>query len=59
MEVKYDNKAVLLGNRKLMEKNKVGIGLLEEQMRALEMDGKTAMLVAVDGKAAGLIAVAC
>jgi Cu+-exporting ATPase len=58
VEVKYANKAVLLGNRKLMNKNNVDIGLLEEQMRALEMDGKTAMLVALDGKAAGLIAVA-
>ncbi len=58
VEVKYDGKSVLLGNRKLMEQNSVDIGLLEEKMRALEEDGKTAMLVAVDGKAAGLIAVA-
>jgi Cu+-exporting ATPase len=58
VEVKYDGKAVLLGNRKLMEKNSVGIGLLEEKMTALEEEGKTAMLVAVDGEAAGLIAVA-
>ncbi len=58
VEVKYDGKSVLLGNRKLMEKNSIDIGQLEEKMRALEEDGKTAMLVAVDGEAAGLIAVA-
>jgi Cu+-exporting ATPase len=58
VEVKYDGKAVLLGNRKLMEKNSVDVGLIEEKMKALEEDGKTAMLVAVDGEAAGLIAVA-
>jgi len=58
VEVKYDGKKVLLGNRKLMENNNVEIGPLEEKMKALEEDGKTAMLVAVEGEAAGLIAVA-
>lgn len=58
VEVKHDGKSVLLGNRKLMEKNKVSIAQVEEKMKALEEDGKTAMLVAVDGEAAGLIAVA-
>ncbi|MCJ7613518.1 copper-translocating P-type ATPase, partial [Candidatus Bathyarchaeota archaeon] len=58
VEVKYDGKTVLLGNRKLMEKNSVDIGHLDEKMRVLEADGKTAMLVAVDSEAAGLIAVA-
>jgi Cu+-exporting ATPase len=58
VEVKHDGKSVLLGNRKLMEKNSIDITQLEEKMTALEEDGKTAMLVAVDGEAAGLIAVA-
>jgi len=58
VEVKYGGKAILLGNRKLMEKNNISIAQLEEKMKALEEDGKTAMLMAVDGKAAGLIAVA-
>jgi Cu+-exporting ATPase len=58
VEVKYGGKTVLLGNRKLMKKNSIDIGQLEEKMRALEEDGKTAMLVVVDGKAAGLIGVA-
>ncbi len=58
VEVKHDGKSVLLGNRKLMENNNVNIAQVEEKMKALEEDGKTAMLVAVDGEAAGLIAVA-
>jgi len=58
VEVKYGGKAILLGNRKLMNKNNINIAQLEEKMKALEENGKTAMLVAVDGEAAGLIAVA-
>jgi Cu+-exporting ATPase len=58
VEVKYDEKEMLLGNRKLMEKERINIDHLEEKMKALEQDGKTAMLVAIDGKAAGIIAVA-
>ncbi len=58
VEVKLNGATVLLGNRKLMETNHIDIGKLEAQMKALEMDGKTAMLLAVDGNPAGLIAVA-
>lgn len=58
VEVQYTGKRVLLGNRKLMETNSVDISGLEPKMAAFEEHGKTAMLMAVDGKAAGLIAVA-
>lgn len=58
VEVQYTDKRVLLGNRKLMETNSVDISALEPKMAAFEEQGKTAMLLAVDGKAAGLIAVA-
>ncbi|PVX24967.1 MAG: copper-translocating P-type ATPase, partial [Candidatus Bathyarchaeum sp.] len=58
VEVKYNKKKILLGNRKLMENNNIDIALLEEKMRTLEENGKTAMLVSVNNKAAGLIAVA-
>ena len=58
VEVKHNGATVLLGNRKLMETNRVSIGKLEAKMKALEEDGKTAMLLAVNGKPAGLIAVA-
>jgi Cu+-exporting ATPase len=58
VEVKYNGMEILLGNRKLMKKNDIAIEHLEEKMKALEEDGKTAMLIAVDKKAVGIIAVA-
>ncbi len=58
VEVQYRGSKVLLGNRKLMATNSVNIGELEAKMTTFEEQGKTAMLMAVDGKAAGLIAVA-
>jgi Cu+-exporting ATPase len=58
VEVKYTGKTVLLGNRKLMELNNVDISALEPKMSGFEAQGKTAMLMAVDRKVAGLIAVA-
>ncbi|MCW4000522.1 MAG: heavy metal translocating P-type ATPase [Candidatus Bathyarchaeota archaeon] len=58
VEVQYRSARVLLGNRKLMEANSVPISEFEAKMAAFEAEGKTAMLLSVDGKAAGLIAVA-
>jgi Cu+-exporting ATPase len=51
-----DSKAVLLGNRKLMEEQNVSISNLEGDLSALEMQGKTVMILSIDGQAAGLIA---
>jgi len=58
VEVKYNGMEILLGNRKLMKKKGIDIEFLEEKMKTLEEDGKTAMLMAVDKKAVGIIAVA-
>ena len=55
--VKFKRKKVLLGNRALMRNNKVSIENLEEDMESLEREGKTVLIVAVDGKAVGLLAV--
>ncbi len=49
---------VALGNRKLMERDGVDTSPLEMRLRELEDEGKTAMLVAVGGSLAGIIAVA-
>ncbi len=50
-------KAVLLGNRKLMEEQNVSISSeLEADLASLEAQGKTVMILSVDGCAAGLIA---
>jgi Cu+-exporting ATPase len=58
VQVEYHKQKVLLGNRKLMETNNIDISALEVKMAALEEGGKTAMLIAVDNKFAGLMAVA-
>ena len=49
---------VLLGNRKLMAEQGMDTQSVEETLSTLETQGKTAMLVAVDGQLAGIIAVA-
>jgi Cu+-exporting ATPase len=49
---------VWVGSRRLMEEQAVDPTPLEETMRQLEEEAKTAMLVAVDGQLAGAIAVA-
>ena len=42
-----DGKSVLVGSRALMEENGVAVAAMEDEMRRLEDEGKTAMLVAV------------
>jgi len=54
----YQGQTILLGNRRLMQQQKIDIKNLSGKMEQLEGEGKTAMLIAVDSKAAGIIAVA-
>lgn len=50
---------VLIGNRSLLEESSIDINdSVEKQLSDLEKQAKTAMLVAVDGEASGIIAVA-
>ena len=49
---------VLLGNRRLFQREGITSTEAEETMCRLEAEGKTAMLVALDGRLAGVIAVA-
>ena len=49
---------VLAGNRKLMEARGVEFDRAVDELERLEMEGKTVMMVALDGKLAGLVAVA-
>ena len=53
-----DGRKLLLGNLKLMTQEQVYMGSPEENAKALAAAGKTPMFVAVDGTAAGIIAVA-
>lgn len=49
---------VLVGTRKLMEQYGIDVSAVMPQMESLESVGKTAMLVAINGEYAGLVAVA-
>jgi len=53
-----EGRAVLLGNRRLMLENGISFDSLQDTSDSLEREGKTVVYVAVDGKAAGVIAVA-
>ena len=48
----------LVGNRKLMEEERIDYRSVEDDLERLEGEAKTAMLVAVNGKIAGAVAVA-
>jgi Cu+-exporting ATPase len=52
-----EDRRVALGNRALMEQLGVALGTLEAQADARRAEGETVMFVALDGQAAGLIAV--
>jgi len=52
-----DGRKVLLGNTKLLEQFQIAPGELAERAEALRAEGQTVMFVAVDGQAAGLLAV--
>jgi Cu+-exporting ATPase len=58
IEASAEGSKILLGNRKLMQDNKVDFSELMSRAEALEADGKTVMFLAVNGTPTGLIAVA-
>ena len=51
-----DGREVLVGNRRLLQNNGIDTDPAAETMEALEGEGKTAMLVGVDGELAGVVA---
>ena len=53
-----EGRRVALGNRRLMLRENVDISAYASRIEQLEGEGKTVMLTAIDGAAAGLIAVA-
>jgi Cu+-exporting ATPase len=53
-----DGHAVVLGNLKFMADQGVGAGAAEEIMERLSDEGKTSMVIGVDGELAGVVAVA-
>jgi len=53
-----DGRAVLAGNRKLMDENRIALAGVNERARALEQKGNTVVYAALDGSPGGLIAIA-
>ena len=53
-----NDQLVHVGSRRLLNEQGIQLGELDEVLRSLEVQGKTAMLVAIDKKAAGVVAVA-
>ncbi|MGE0158722.1 MAG: heavy metal translocating P-type ATPase [Gemmatimonadales bacterium] len=58
VEAEAEGRRLLVGNRKLMERGRIDPSVLDAHVTRLQGEGKTAMYVAIDGKAAGVVAVA-
>lgn len=58
VEASWRGEKILLGNRRLMAEQRIDISRLLPRAEELEEQGKTAMFLAVGGRAAGVIAVA-
>ncbi|MDR1574124.1 MAG: cadmium-translocating P-type ATPase [Clostridiales Family XIII bacterium] len=58
IEARIEGRSVLAGNRKLMEERGVSLAALEAEADRLAEDGKTPMYAAIDGRLAGIVAVA-
>jgi Cu+-exporting ATPase len=57
ISAKLKKQKILLGNVALMKDNKVSMNHLEQSIEKLEGEGKTVLVVAIDGKAVGLLGV--
>lgn len=58
VRARVDGREVLVGNRMLMATRGVDVGKASESISDLENQGKTAMIAAIDGQIAGVVAVA-
>lgn len=58
IKVIIDEDVILLGNLKLMQKNSIEIGVLQEESDKLAEEGKTPMYIAINDSLEGIIAVA-
>ena len=58
LQATVDGHEVLVGTQTLMREQSIAYDALEEQLETLAGQGKTLMLVAIDGRLAGLIGVA-
>jgi Cu2+-exporting ATPase len=55
---RVEGRRIAVGNRRLMDREGIDMGPLAEQREQLAAGGRTAVVVAIDGKAAGVIGIA-
>jgi len=55
---RVEGRRVAVGNLRLMDREGIDLGLLAERREELAAGGRTAVVVAIDGKAAGVIGIA-
>ncbi len=58
LEATVEGRVLLVGTRKLFDERSITYDVLKKQLESLEQQGKTAILVAVDGEVVGALAVA-
>lgn len=58
IKAEIDGKQIIKGNEKIMKAEKIDITSLKQQCENLSKEGKTPVFVAIDGHAAGIIAIA-
>ncbi len=58
VQAEVEGRIVIVGNKRMFEARKIQLGKLESDVAHLQSKAKTAMLVAIDNQAAGIIAVA-
>ena len=58
VEAIVEGRRVLIGNLRLMDREGLDAGVLSRDVKRLQGEGKTAMIVAIDGQAAGVVGVA-
>jgi Cu+-exporting ATPase len=55
---RVDGRTILVGNQRFLEENDIDLGQLAGQAADLQSQGRTVIFAAVDGKPAGLVAIA-
>ena len=58
LEASVEGQSVLIGTRRLLSERSVVFDAVEEELASFEQQGKTAMIVVIDDKVAGIVAVA-
>ncbi|MBE0682255.1 MAG: copper-translocating P-type ATPase [Anaerolineales bacterium] len=58
VQAQVEGRSVIVGNKRMFEMRGIQLGGLESEVSRLQSEAKTAMLVAIDNQAAGVIAVA-